>query len=88
VTPELLHQYALVMKECGITELMLDRCKINMPYYPVPTEQIKEMQILDQTNDPIKHKVEQMSSLLKVNDHDLVDQLFPDKDPDGVEIGA
>lgn len=29
-------------------------------------------------DDPIKHKVEEMVSLLKLSDHDLVDRLFPD----------
>jgi hypothetical protein len=30
-------------------------------------------------NDPIKHKVDQMTSLMKLSDSELVDQLFPDK---------
>lgn len=28
--------------------------------------------------DPIKHKVEEMVSLMKLNDNELVDRLFPD----------
>jgi hypothetical protein len=31
-----------------------------------------------QISDPIRHKSEQLQSLLKLDDKDLVDQLFPD----------
>lgn len=30
-------------------------------------------------SDPIKHKVDQMRSLMKLSDTELVDQLFPDQ---------
>lgn len=39
---------------------------------PVPDED------LEKEEDPIKHKVEQMTSLMKLSDTELVDQLFPD----------
>ncbi len=36
-------------------------------------------------DDPIKHKIEQAASLMKLNDRELVDVLFPDENPDGEE---
>jgi hypothetical protein len=37
--------------------------------------------------DPIQHKIEELTSIMKLSDHDLVDRLFPDTaEPEGDDI--
>lgn len=35
--------------------------------------------VQDLENDPVKHKIDEMASLMKLSDSELVDQLFPDQ---------
>ncbi len=74
MTPELLRQYSSIMVEFGVCHFKVGDAEISI------RESVNSRPSLPEENDsdPIKHKVQEMSSLLKLDDKDLVDRLFPD----------
>jgi hypothetical protein len=80
VTPGEFKEIAKAMQEHGIVRVQMRDCLIerfsavaphvNPPEIPKP--------VLT-PDDPIKHRVDQMTSLMKLSDNELVDELFPDK---------
>lgn len=82
MTPGEFKEYAKTMCEFGISSLTMKdeaiirgEIPLTAPSRLVP---ISESQSSNEQEDPIQHKTEQLTSLLKLNDTDLVDQLFPD----------
>lgn len=85
MTPGEFREFAKTMREFGIAKV-----KIGNIEFTVENEKISHKKIGDDiaqcvtlesapgADDPIQHKVEQLSSLLKLGDAELVDQLFPD----------
>lgn len=82
MTPGEFREYAAVMREFGISQLKMGDVEWTMGSTIQPIQQEQQLDVpLDAPSaqeDPIKHKIEAMTSLLKLSDHDLVDQLFPD----------
>ena len=80
--PQCLKEYAGVMRDIGIYRFKLQDVEFIMG---TPPENFQDDYPSSEDShavdvEPIKHKVEEMSSLLKLNDQDLVDHLFPDTD--------
>ena len=90
MTPGEFKEIAKVMQECGIVYLQMDNCTIKRPngsftkHIPSPIAGSQQEShglpqgITTHPSDPIAHVNESLTSLLKLNDRDLVDQLFPD----------
>lgn len=80
MTPGEFREFARTMQEFGISQMKMGDVEIMLGQ--APQAQAAPVSLpLDAPQgqeDPIKHKVEQLSSLLKLDDHQLVDQLFPD----------
>ena len=45
----------------------------------IKTNGVAKPQDLEEEPEPIKHKIEHLTSLMKLSDVELVDELFPDK---------
>jgi len=76
---------AKVMQDYGITSLKIGDLELSRPlgeFVSVPVKEPKHFVPVDapvtEDENPIEHKVEQLKSLMKLNDVELVDQLFPD----------
>jgi len=89
MTPGEFKEIAKAMHEYGIERVKMGDCEfirraetnLKMAYESIQkglNESLPEGVSLDPA-DPIKHKVDQMASLMKLSDTELVDQLFPDK---------
>lgn len=74
-----------LLRESGVTRYKYDSIELEMTIKePAPIAIDAPAPVPDQ----IKHKVEEMTSLLKLSDIELVDQLFPDhrNDPDSEAV--
>lgn len=79
MTPAQLKSLIKTLKAAGVTEFQHGDLKLTLGVKPAETP--KEPTPVDaptESNEPIKHKVEEMTSLLKLSDVDLVERLFPD----------
>lgn len=78
-----LRNFAVVMKEFGIYYLKNGDTEIHMSDRPSldKTDKAEVINAPSEDNNPIQHKVEEMVSLLKMDDNDLLDTLFPDTHP-------
>lgn len=96
MTPGEFREFAKTMREFGIARVKtrdieltlteLEPAKVANPAIEeAPISKISgisnALAPFPQPDEPIKHKMEQLSSLLKLSDHELVDELFPDNDP-------
>lgn len=75
---------AKVMRANGIVYFKTDTCVLKMAH-ALPAEkrskrikQAAPLTSLPTDPNPIEHKLEELSSLMKLSDTDLVDKLFPD----------
>ena len=74
ITADKLDRLAIVMRAHGITSL-----KDGPTLEIVMGDPPKVISQVQNSDHPIEHKVEQLSSLLKLSDRELVDQLFPEQ---------
>ena len=94
MTPSELIKLVKALKESGVTHFKHGDLDIVMGAPVIaqaPTPILAEPIPLDapvEVSPEIKHKVEELSSLLKLSDNDLVDQLFPDNYPEDQEESA
>jgi len=86
-----LRDIAQVMKDFGIAsykahgvELVMSLSDSKVSEVATPKEEVPTLESNppESLNDPIKHQVEQLTNLMKLNDSDLVDSLFPDHTQD------
>ncbi len=98
MTPGEFREFARAMREFGLSHVKMGDVEISMGSDAVTsisnslpngdTLSIKNgspaysSSTIPMQPDPVEHKVEQLQSLLKLNDTDLVDQLFPDHTQD------
>ena len=79
-----LRALAKVMKDYGITHVKTDALELSMPCIaapatPVPTRAATIPPDAPAAGmEPISHKIEELTSLMKLDDVSLVDKLFPD----------
>lgn len=80
MTPGEFKKIVQTMKSYGVSYVKMDNAEIKMTdhAHPVAHEVTPFDSPVADDADPIKHKVEQMTSLMKLSDTELVDQLFPD----------
>jgi hypothetical protein len=86
MTPGEFKEYARTMCEFGIVRLKMKDVHIvikEIPLTPSPSlEQAEKNAYLISNSrseaDPIPHNIEQVASLLKLSDTDLVNRMFPD----------
>lgn len=79
---------AKIMQEFGLSHLKMEGVELTRSVPTVSAELQKQLRAqvghntplddLSKDEDPIAHKVEQLTSLMKLSDVELVDQLFPD----------
>lgn len=84
MTPGEFKKIAQTMKLFGITRFRMGDVEIDLgsSQAVVPHRTVEApMETQEPSSDPIKHRVEQVGSLLKLSDHELVDQLFPEHHP-------
>lgn len=83
ITVEQLREILKAMKEFGVSHLKMgddvELTLVEMSGEPAKLPDGEPGEISGQPSGPIEHKVEQLTSLLKLNDTELVDQLFPDR---------
>jgi hypothetical protein len=71
--------YPLVESDPAHAAVVQSESKITPPNPP-------EQKLSPEEEKEIKHKVEEMTSLMKIGDNDLIDRLFPlPPDPEGTE---
>jgi len=83
MTPGEFREFAKAMQEFGLSRVKIgDVVMVMAPFKPasapVQTEIPRGTSAETSASDPIKHKVEQLASLMKLSDFELVDQLFPE----------
>ncbi len=64
------------LRSCGITHYKAGDIELDLG--PAPIIEVAKPIIPDEASNEIIHKVVEMTSLLKLDDRDLVDRLFPD----------
>jgi len=83
-------EFVKTMREYGVLRFKMGNIEFNMGDLSKkdssPTSQSLRKDVLDDASPDIKHKVENLSSLLKLDDMELVDQLFPDMDRHNQEV--
>lgn len=67
------------LRELGVTHYKTSEIELNLLPEP-PKAEPKFLPTVESNEEPqeIKHKVEELTSLLKLSDKDLIDRLFPD----------
>lgn len=78
MTPTQLKALLKTLKASGVTNFEHGDLKISLGNIHAPVKEITPIDAPATAEDPIKHKVEEMVSLLKLSDSELVDRLFPD----------
>ncbi len=85
MTPGEFREYAKAMRDFGMSEATINGCTLKMAYNLAssiaevsPVALTPAGMDAEKDEDPIKHKVEELASLMKLNDIDLVDRLFPE----------
>jgi hypothetical protein len=88
MNPTEIKSIAETMRECGITHLKMHdlemTCQPPTPTaHSAPEAGVQSTPVPPQSEtkdeDIVSHKIEQLTSLMKVGDEELVDILFPDK---------
>jgi hypothetical protein len=90
MTPGEFREFARTMREFGLTRAKIG--DVVMVMAGAQASDTKPAQVTQQVTqafvapeqEPIKHKVEQLASLMKLSDTELVDELFPDHTQDEV----
>ena len=81
--PGQIKAFAKVMQECGLSYLKTDGLELRMARSPSPQPLVKPRPIVtpvhlsEEEKAEIKHKVEEMASVMKLGDDDLLERLFP-----------
>lgn len=91
MTPGEFKRFAKTMRDFGISHFKMGDVEINMGQDilketiadKVPTSEVAgsnpALAATPEEDNIIKHKVEQLESLMKLSDMELVDELFPDE---------
>lgn len=87
MTPGEFKEIAKAMQEFGISYVKMRDCEISrgpqVPQVAMQNHTVSNWPNPNSTennsSDPIRHKVDQMTSMMKLSDTELVDQLFPDQ---------
>lgn len=98
MTPKQIREIAEAMRDCGIDHLKMEgfemTCRRAVQAFhaperesphttPAPVASHAHQEPETEEKEIIEHKVEQLASLMKLSDLELVDQLFPEpKDPE------
>lgn len=72
MTPAEIKELVQTLRACGVTHYKDGALELDLG--PEPINRVLE----DHESTEIKHKVQALTSLLKLDDKDLVDRLFPD----------
>lgn len=90
MTPKEFEKIAKTMRKYGIARFKSDNVEIEgLTFGPVvdgprqisvPEKKPHSISGNSEEQEPIKHKVEQLTSLMKLSDSELVDELFPDEE--------
>lgn len=85
IDPKNLREVIHVLKEYGVTYFKSDEMELKLDVtaqedgkIPFPLAQSTSVPIKKDEDPEIKHKVDELTSLLRLGDEDLVDRLFPD----------
>lgn len=81
MTPGEFREIVKTMKDFGVSHVKMGDLELTMEASraePAKASISVPVEAPAESSDPIKHKVEQMTSLLKLSDQELVDTLFPD----------
>ena len=90
--PKRLRALAKVMREYGITHVKTESLELSIPLCaapatPMPTRAATTPPDAPASGmEPITHKIQELTSLMKLDDMSLVDKLFPDHTEDSQEI--
>lgn len=76
IDPKNLREVIQVLKEFGVSQFKSDEFEMTLSNSPLPIVQLPPIPAAEEAE--IKHKVEELTSLLKLGDAELVDRLFPD----------
>jgi len=84
MTPGEFREFVKTMADFGVSKLKMNGVEIEFSTQPIKESSLNSHFAPSQepkSKDPdvIKHKTEELASLLKLSDHELVDQLFPDE---------
>lgn len=82
MSPDEIKTLIKTLRECGVTHYKTAEIELDLGPAPIALE------VIDKPSEPsqeIKHKVEELTSLLKLDDNSLVNRLFPDTVQEGVE---
>lgn len=86
MTPGEIKSIARTMREFGIHRIKADGFEMELGLVPAgnnkaeffPENRTTPVDAPTEASDPIKHKVEEMISVMKLSDTELVDRLFPE----------
>ena len=71
-----MHNNRVTHFQCG--DIVIDMAPLDASINPPKSSSFVDPSAPVLGSDPIKHKVEQLESLMKLSDIDLVDKLFPE----------
>ena len=78
--PVELKKMVKAMRQCGVTRLVTEGMEIELGPAPLPPLTKEEI-------EQIPHKLEEMKSVMKLSDEELIGRLFPDTE-EKIEDGA
>lgn len=76
-----------MLRASGITHYKTSEIELNIGSAPVSVQPVIQLDALE-NEKPIPHVVQELTSLLKLSDVDLVDRLFPDTQKEDGEESA
>lgn len=85
MNPNKAEQLFIVMKQYGVShfktldlEIRMEGVIVSSPMEPKEIKKVVPSQAIPPVEQKIPHHVNEVANLLKLNDNDLVDKLFPD----------
>ena len=81
-----LRKVAKVMKDFGITHFKNAEFELSISadvvFDRIAKTRKRRAKATDEVDEEIQHKIEELNSVMKIGDNDLVDRLFPDHTQD------
>lgn len=81
MSPKELKSLIKTLRSLGVTSYEHEGIKLSLTP-EAPVKAIKEKPITEEEEKEIKHKLEELTSIMKLGDRDLIDRMFPDHQPD------
>lgn len=77
MTPKEIKALVKTLRSLGVTHYKSGDIEFTLSE-AAPAKQVKEKPLTPEEEKEIKHKIEEMASIMRLGDEELVDRMFPD----------